>query len=130
MHKPDHSSRRDFLSAGLTGMSALTLPGALAISERETNPPTAAKVRFDELLPHEFRRRLAERPIAYLPLGTLEWHGEHLPLGSDAMQSEGLMMECARRFGGIVMPPIYLGPDRAKLTDEGKGSPDVSLANC
>jgi creatinine amidohydrolase len=70
------------------------------------------KVRYAELLPHEFRRRLALRPLAYLPLGTLEWHGEHLPLGSDAIISEGLMVECARRYGGIVMPPIYLGPDR------------------
>ena len=77
------------------------------------------KVRFDELLPYEFRTRLSERPIAYLPLGTLEWHGEHLALGSDAIQSEGLMVECARQMGGIVMPPIHLGPDRAK--PEGKG---------
>ena len=77
-------------------------------------------VRFDELLPHQFRKRLAERPIAYLPLGTIEWHGEHLPLGSDAIQCEGLMVECARRFGGIVMPPIHLGPDRAKFDDDGK----------
>lgn len=77
------------------------------------------KVRYSELLPWEFRQRLADRPVAYLPLGTLEWHGEHLPLGSDAIQSEGLMIECARRFGGIVMPPIHLGPDRA--WDRGKG---------
>ncbi len=30
------------------------------------------KVRYAELLPHKFRERLAERPIAHLPLGTLE----------------------------------------------------------
>ena len=63
------------------------------------------KVRYSDLLPWEFRQRLAARPVAYLPLGTLEWHGEHLPLGSDAIQSEELMIECAKRFGGIVMPP-------------------------
>lgn len=69
------------------------------------------KVKYSELLPHEFRKRLSESAIAYLPLGTLEWHGEHMALGSDAIQSEGLMAVCARRFGGIVMPPIHLGPD-------------------
>ena len=37
--------------------------------------------------PQEFRERLARRPLAYLPLGTLEWHGEQLPLGSDAPSS-------------------------------------------
>ncbi len=40
------------------------------------------KVKYAELLPFEFRRRLAERPVAYLPLGTLEWHGEHIALGA------------------------------------------------
>ncbi|OFW62961.1 MAG: hypothetical protein A2Y74_06105 [Actinobacteria bacterium RBG_13_63_9] len=75
------------------------------------------KVRYTELLPDEFRQRLARRPVAYLPLGTLEWHGEHLPLGSDICQSEGLMVECARQLGGIVMPPIYLGPDDAMVTE-------------
>ncbi len=70
-------------------------------------------VHYSELLPAEFRARLASKPIAYLPLGTLEWHGEHLPYGSDAIQSEGLMIACAHTFGGIVLPPIHLGPDRA-----------------
>lgn len=76
-------------------------------------------VRFAELRPHQFRERLAQRAVAYLPLGTLEWHGEHLPLGSDALISEGLMCECARQLGGIVMPPIHLGPDRASLQEDG-----------
>jgi creatinine amidohydrolase len=30
------------------------------------------------------------------------------------------MRECARRFGGIVMPSLHLGPDRAKPTDGGR----------
>jgi creatinine amidohydrolase len=123
MHRTDHPSRRDILATGLAGVSAGVLPGATsqaAASASSEQPTPAARVRYDELLPHEFRARLAQRPIAYLPLGTLEWHGEHLPLGSDAIQSEGLMTECARQLGGIVMPPIYLGPDRAKPAGDGK----------
>jgi creatinine amidohydrolase len=123
MHETDHPSRRNLLTIGLAGASAGLLsnvPSSTAAAEPGGTAAPPVKVRFDELLPHEFRKRLAERPIAYLPLGTLEWHGEHLPLGSDAIQSEGLMVECARRLGGIVMPPIYLGPDRAKAMDEGK----------
>ena len=76
------------------------------------------KVRYSDLLPSEFRKRLEDRPIAYLPLGTLEWHGEHLPLGSDAIISEGLMVEAARSLGGIVLPPIHLGPDKSILNQE------------
>ena len=72
-------------------------------------------VRYEDLLPHQFRLRLAECPVAYLPLGTLEWHGEHLPLGSDAIISHGLMIKAAEKLGGIVIPPIYVGPDRSQL---------------
>lgn len=79
----------------------------------------STNVRYSDLLPHEFRTRLAARPLAYLPLGTLEWHGEQMALGSDAIQSEGLMIEAAKRFGGIVVPPVHLGPDRSHLQDDG-----------
>jgi creatinine amidohydrolase len=69
-------------------------------------------VQYAELTPKEFRKRLAEAPIAYLPLGTLEWHGEHLPIGSDGLQSQGFFDHLAREVGGIVLPMLFLGPDR------------------
>lgn len=75
------------------------------------------KVLYAELTPGEFRERIAAAPIAYLPLGTLEWHGEHLPLGSDGLQSQGFFVELAREVGGIVMPMLFLGPDRRQETD-------------
>ena len=69
------------------------------------------KVDYEELLPHEFEARLARRPVGYLPLGTLEWHGVQNALGADFLQSRGLFRRAAQRFGGIVLPPIWLGPD-------------------
>lgn len=72
------------------------------------------KVRYSELIPQEFRERLAAAPIAYLPLGTLEWHGEHLPLGADGIQAEGFFCRLAAEVGGIVLPMLFLGPDRMR----------------
>ncbi len=86
------------------------------------------KVKYNELLPAEFRERLKQRPLAYLPLGTLEWHGEHLPLGADAIISEDLMVEAARRYGGIVMPPIHIGPDRNMYDEDGLHLQGMDLA--
>lgn len=63
------------------------------------------------LRPEEYRQLKKHRPVAYLPLGTLEWHGEHLPLGSDALQSHSFFLLAAERIGGIVLPPFFLGPD-------------------
>ena len=72
------------------------------------------KVHYTELLPHEFRARLVECPVGYLPLGTLEWHGAHSALGTDALIAGGLFTRAAQSFGGIVFPPLFLGPDRAQ----------------
>jgi len=69
------------------------------------------KVLYEELTPKEFSSRLAHCPVAYLPLGTLEWHGDHLPLGSDGLQSQELFKRLAYKAGGIVLPMIFLGPD-------------------
>ena len=46
------------------------------------------KVLYEELLPEECVQRIKEMPVAYLPLGTLEWHGPHMPLGADGIQSK------------------------------------------
>lgn len=69
------------------------------------------KVLYEELTPKEFSARLEKCPVAYLPLGTLEWHGEHLPIGSDGLQPQEFFKRMAHQVGGIVLPMIFLGPD-------------------
>ena len=69
------------------------------------------KILYAELTPQEFRDRLNARPVAYLPVGTLEWHGEHLPFGTDALIGHGLLSDIARKAGGIVLPMVFMGPD-------------------
>ena len=85
-------------------------------------------VLYEELTPTAFRQRLALAPIAYVPLGTLEWHGEHLPLGSDGLQAKHFFQILAHEVGGIVLPMLYLGPDREK-TINGKGLYGMDLGS-
>jgi creatinine amidohydrolase len=75
------------------------------------------KVLYEELTPEEFQQRLVKAPIAYLPLGTLEWHGPHLPLGADGIQAQGFFKQLAERAGGIVLPVIFMGPDTLQIAD-------------
>jgi len=77
----------------------------------------AEEVLYERLTPADFESRVEAAPIAYLPLGTLEWHGPHLPLGSDFLQSQGFFMRLAGRVGGVVLPPLFLGPDRMQEVD-------------
>lgn len=75
------------------------------------------KVLYEELRPEEFIGRINECPIAYLPMGTLEWHGLHLPLGADGIQSRDFFSRLAEQVGGVVLPALFLGPDKNIRTD-------------
>ncbi|TAK26383.1 MAG: hypothetical protein EPO26_00165 [Chloroflexota bacterium] len=75
------------------------------------------KVRFAEMLPHELVAARASRPVAYLPLGTLEWHGGHLPYGFDGVKAEALACVFAERTGGVVMPAVWWGDHRGILAE-------------
>jgi creatinine amidohydrolase len=72
---------------------------------------------YERLTPATLEARIKATPVAYLPLGTLEWHGPHLPLGSDHLQSQGFFTQLARRAWGVVLPPLFLGPASAKTVD-------------
>ena len=68
------------------------------------------KVLYEELLPEEYVQRIKEMPFAYLPLGTLEWHGPHMPLGADGIQSKELFVRVAEKIGGVVLPMLLWDP--------------------
>ncbi|MGC1239932.1 MAG: creatininase family protein, partial [Chryseosolibacter sp.] len=67
---------------------------------------TGCKTLWAELLPYEFKKRLAECPIVYLPLGLCEPHGQVSAFGLDTIKAEWLCQEAARQVGGIVAPSM------------------------
>lgn len=66
-------------------------------------------VQAELLLPHEVAAALAHRSLVYLPLGSIEYHGVHLPIGLDGLNAHGVCVHAAARAGGIVMPTLYYG---------------------
>ena len=75
------------------------------------------EVRAAYLHPRDFRRRLEHRPVAWLPVGTLKWHGFHLPLGFDGVKAELLSVKAAEQIGGVVFPALYYGDHRGILQE-------------
>jgi len=59
------------------------------------------------LSPAQIEARLARSSVAYLPLGSLEFHGPHLPIGLDALTAYGICLAAAEQGGGVVLPPWY-----------------------
>lgn len=64
------------------------------------------KVLWSELLPYEFKKRLADSPLVFLPLGICEPHGQISAFGLDTIKAEWLCIEAARRCGGVVAPAL------------------------
>lgn len=70
---------------------------------------TYRHVACEYLLPWQLRERLAGNSVIYIPLGTIEWHCEHLPIGLDALTAHGICLRAADRSGGAVLPPLHYG---------------------
>jgi len=70
------------------------------------------KFRYHEMLPHEIIARRKQYPVAFVGLGGLEWHSEHLAVGLDALKAEALCDLAAQRSGGFAFPPLWYGEPR------------------
>ena len=64
--------------------------------------------RIQYLRPGEILAQLEAMPVAYQPIGTLEWHGRQNPIGVDTFKAEALCIAAAQKAGGLVMPAIIL----------------------
>lgn len=62
--------------------------------------------RLEELTWEDVER---EEGIVIIPVGSVEQHGRHLPLGTDSMVAIGLAEEASRRTGVPVAPPLWYG---------------------
>ena len=82
------------------------------------------KVRYEEMLPHEIVARRKLFPAAFVGLGGLEWHGEHLAVGNDALKAEKLCELAAAKSGGFAFPTLWYGEPRTGALIESDHDPD------
>jgi creatinine amidohydrolase len=88
----------------------------------------SSEVRYHMMRPAQIRARRDACPVAYIPIGTLEWHGPHNPVGADTLQAEGLAMMCAERGGGVVFPSLYYGETRSESLMEANAEDREAIA--
>ena len=75
------------------------------------------EVRYQWLRPEEVIAERERASIVYLPVGPIEWHGPHLPLGTDPLLAEHIALELARQTGGVVHPTLYIGTERERTPE-------------
>lgn len=49
---------------------------------------------------------MGRAPVAWLPLGAIEYHAPHLPIGTDSLTAVEVVARAARELGGVVLPPM------------------------
>ena len=70
------------------------------------------EVRYEMMRPGDLVRRRKACPLAYLPMGVIEWHGMHNAVGLDGIKSHELCIRAARKTGGLVFPVPWYGEVR------------------
>lgn len=75
------------------------------------------EVRLPWLRPAEIVAERERVSIVYLPIGPLEWHGPHLPIGTDPLQAEHTALKLAQRVGGVVHPTLFFGTERERAPE-------------
>ena len=62
-------------------------------------------MNYEFLRPDELRKLQTASPLAFLPFGPLEWHGPHLPIGTDGLIAQAL----SEQLGGVLLPTLFAG---------------------
>lgn len=72
-----------------------------------------------ELSPQDLLKRVARKPLILIPVGTVEWHAAHLPLGVDSLLSAAVCEGLSARTRCVVAPLISSGVCRDLQPERG-----------
>ena len=83
-------------------------------------------MRYEMMLPHQIRAAIEANVPLVLPLGVLEYHGEHMAVGMDTLAVTRSLDLLEREAEIVILPPFYYGAaSYAVEPPEGNGSLQV-----
>lgn len=84
-------------------------------------------MQFDRMRPAQIAAAVAANTPVVLPIGVMEYHGEHLPAGVDLL----IVTETLKRFGDriIILPPFAYGAASHAVAGPGAGTLHLDPAN-
>ena len=66
-------------------------------------------MRYELMLPHQIRAAIDGNWPVVLPLGVLEYHGEHMAVGMDTLAVTGILEILESEANLVILPPFYYG---------------------
>lgn len=98
----EHLTRRTVLRAALAAPVLLeTLRGEAPTQQNREQPK-----QFEDVVGFEVGDLAARYPLAIVPLGSLEFHGPHNPLGTDSIIISGIADHVAVRTNALLFPTV------------------------
>jgi creatinine amidohydrolase len=68
---------------------------------------------LEEMSMKEFEQKIKKHKTVIIPVGSLEAHGPHLPLGTDTIEVYEIAKQVARSIAVFVAPPLWYGVCRS-----------------
>jgi len=84
-------------------------------------------MKLHEMRPEHCMRAQKEKWPMFLPAGTIEYHGEHLPLGVDTFAVIKALDKLEKRIDCVVAPPVWYGPSSYAVAGPERGTIDVQI---
>jgi len=66
-------------------------------------------MRYEMMLPDQIRTAIDEGWPVALPLGVIEYHGEHMAVGMDTLAVTGILNILEKEMDLVILPPFYYG---------------------
>ena len=79
-----------------------------------TDHPLERTVQLERMTSPEVTQACkAAKGVAIIPIGAIEVHGPHLPIGTDSIETYEIGLRAARQAGVVVAPLIWYGNSRS-----------------
>lgn len=79
-----------------------------------SNDGFSRTVRLERMTSPEVRQASRDsNGIAIIPIGAVEVHGPHLPVGTDSVETYEIGLRAAKKAGIVIVPPIWFGNSRS-----------------
>ena len=86
-------------------------------------------MRFEFMLPYQIKEEISKNTPVVLPIGVMEYHGEHMAVGMDTLAVTKILDRLENQMEVIILPPFSYGAaSYAVAAPEGTGSLHVDAA--
>ena len=86
-------------------------------------------MRYELMLPNQIRTAIEQHWPVVLPLGVLEYHGEHMAVGMDTLAVTRSLDLVEAEMDVVILPPFYYGAASYAVAPPDRGGDGVTVVD-